>query len=143
MEVKRDNFTISTDQNRIDLEAVHAYLSESYWAKGIPRELVAKSVANSLCFGVYEGAKQIGLARVISDFATYAYLGDVYILPAFQGQGLGKWLIQTVVDHPELQEIRSFLLATRDAHGLYAQFGFEPLPEPQKRMIKRVRSSYE
>ena len=129
-----DDYVISTDPERLDVNAIHAYLTRSYWAKGIPCDVVAKSLKASLCFGVYLKGEQVGLARVISDYATFAYLCDVYILEDHQGQGLGKWLIQVVRDFPALQGLRRFHLATKDAHGLYQQFGFQPLSKPESQM---------
>jgi len=134
MIVQRDEFTISTDPARLDLEAIYAYLSRSYWANGRAKATVAKSLQHSLCFGLYEHERQIGLARVVSDYATFAYLCDVYVLEEFQGRGLGKWLMQTVMAHPELQGLRRWSLATRDAHGLYQQYGFTALQAPDKWM---------
>lgn len=128
------DYVIATDPQRLDVDAIHAYLTQSYWAKGIPRDVVAKSLKASLCFGVYLGDGQVGLARVISDYATFAYLCDVYILEEHQGKGLGKWLIQVVRDFPDLQGLRRFHLATKDAHGLYQQFGFQPLSKPESQM---------
>ncbi len=133
-EYRRDNFTINTDPARLDVDAIHAYLTRSYWAEGIPRDVVARSLQHSLCFGVYDGAKQIGLARVISDYATYAYLADVYILEDYRGQGLGKWLMACVMSHPDVQGLRRWSLATRDAHGLYRQYGFTVLARPERWM---------
>ncbi len=133
-EYRRDNFTINTDPARLDVDAIHAYLTRSYWAEGIPRDVVARSLQHSLCFGVYDGAKQIGLARVISDYATYAYLADVYILEDYRGQGLGKWLMACVMSHPDVQGLRRWSLATRDAHGLYRQYGFAELARPERWM---------
>ena len=130
----RDNFLISTDPSKIDLDAVHAYLVRSYWAEGIPREVVERSIKWSLCFGVYDGTKQIGFARVITDRATYAYIGDVYILEEYRGKGLSKWLMSCIKAHPDLQGLRRWALATRDAHGLYRQFGFADLKAPEKWM---------
>jgi N-acetylglutamate synthase-like GNAT family acetyltransferase len=122
----REAFTIYTDPAGADLPAIHDYLSkQSYWAQNVPLETVAKSLRNSLCFHLYAGEKQIGLARVITDKATFAYLCDVYVLPDFRGKGLSKWLMQCVKEHPDLQDIRRFMLATKDAHGLYTQFGFQ------------------
>jgi len=130
----RPPFLISTDPRRIDVVAVHAYLSRSYWAESIPLELVARSIEGSLPFGIYEQEKQVGFARVISDRATFAYLADVYVLESHQGKGLSKWLMEVIMGHPELQGLRRFLLATRDAHGLYAQYGFTPLARPESLM---------
>lgn len=136
--VERDGFVICTDPSWLDVDAVHAFLTRCYWSPGIPRAVVAKALAHSLCFGVYAmdgGVRhQIGLARVISDFATYAYLCDVYVLEAYRGRGLGAWLMETVVAHPELQGLRRFCLFTRDAHGLYARFGFGSMPEAGRYM---------
>jgi GNAT superfamily N-acetyltransferase len=127
----REHFTVTTDPARMDLSVVAGFLSSSYWAAGIAVERVARSVANSLCFSLLEGQRQVGFARVISDYTTVAYLGDVFILPSHRGQGLSKWLVECVIAHPELQGLRRWLLATRDAHGLYRQYGFEPLANPQ------------
>lgn len=122
----RGAFNIFTDPAKADLKAIHQYLSQdSYWAPDIPLETVAKSVKNSLCFSLFAGERQIGFARVVTDKATFAYLADVYVLPEFRGKGLSKWLMQCVKEHPDLQGIRRFMLATKDAHGLYTQFGFQ------------------
>lgn len=112
---------------RQDLDAIHGYLARSYWAEGISRERVARSLAESLCFGLFEGERQIGFARVVTDRATFAYLADVFVLEAWRGRGLGKLLIGAVCAHPDLGDVRRFVLWTRDAHGLYEQFGFERL----------------
>jgi GNAT superfamily N-acetyltransferase len=140
---RRGEFSISTDQSAFDINAIHAYLSTSYWAAGIPLETVARSVANSLCFGVFHHDAQIGFARVITDRATFAYIGDVYILDAFQGRGLGTWLIQIITAHPDLQGLRRWSLVTRDAHGLYARFGFRALSKPAGYMEKSDITSYQ
>jgi GNAT superfamily N-acetyltransferase len=126
----RGEYEISTDRQRIDIAVVHAFLTQSYWSPGIPREVVERAIANSLCFGVYLGAQQVGFARVITDKATFAYLADVFILDSHRGNGLSKWLMEFITGHEELQGLRRFLLATKDAHGLYAQFGFEALANP-------------
>jgi GNAT superfamily N-acetyltransferase len=131
---RKGEFTVSTDPKRIDLDVVHGFLTECYWAKGIAREVVARSVENSLCLGVYASGKQVGFARVISDFATYAYIGDVFVLESFRGRGLGKWLMECIMRHSRLQGLRRWSLVTGDAHGLYAQFGFSPLKKPQNYM---------
>ena len=142
-EYRHGRFTISTDRERMDVDAIHRYLSEeSYWAKGIPRDVVARSLDHSLCFGVYDGEAQIGLARVISDRATYAYLCDVYILDSHRGQGLSKWLMECILAHPELQKLRRFTLATKDAHGLYARYGFAPPVNPASSMEIRNQDVY-
>jgi GNAT superfamily N-acetyltransferase len=127
LEYEKDRFLISTDPARLDLDVIHEFLSHCYWAEGIPRETVARSIQNSLCFGIYDQGKQMGFARVISDYATYAYLGDVFVLEEYRGRGLGKWLMECILRHPRLQGLRRWSLVTRDAHGLYAQFGFTPL----------------
>lgn len=134
MEWTRDGFTISTDRARLDREAIHAFLRGSYWATEVPREVVDRSIENALCFGLYDGPKLIGFARVISDFATFAYLSDVFVLESHRGCGLSKWLMEAVMGHPDLQSLRRWTLATRDAHGLYAQFGFRPLANPDRLM---------
>jgi len=118
---------ISTERARQDVDAIHAYLTRSYWAEGITRERVARSLERSLCFGLFDGARQIGFARVVTDAATFAYLGDVYVLEDYRGRGLGKRLIDAVRAHPDLADLRRFVLWTRDAHGLYEQFGFARL----------------
>ena len=135
---------ISDQPGRLDLDMVHRYLSEeSYWAEGISRELVRRSMAHSLCFGVYARTagggetRQVGFARVVSDRATFAYLADVFILPAHRGRGLSKQLVAAVSAHPELQGLRRWMLATADAHGLYRQHGFTPLAEPERFMERR------
>ena len=132
-------YTISTDRSRLNLAVVHGYLStESYWAQGRTQAVVEKAIENSLCFGVYHLEQQIGFARLVTDYATYAYLPDVFILPAHQGGGLGKWLVQSILGAPEVQMVKRWLLHTRDAHGLYAQFGFTPLASPEMVMERRI-----
>jgi GNAT superfamily N-acetyltransferase len=131
---RKGEFTVSTDPALIDLDVVHSFLTNCYWAKGIPRDVVARSIENSLCFGVYADGKQIGFARVISDYATYAYIGDVFVLDSFRGRGLGKWLMECVMQHPRLQGLRRWSLVTQDAHGLYSKLGFEPLKKPENYM---------
>ena len=133
-ECRRGEFTVSTDRKLIDLDVVHGFLTKCYWAKGISRDVVARSIENSLCFGVYSEGRQVGFARVISDYATYAYIGDVFLLDSFRGRGLGKWLMESIMQHPRLQGLRRWSLVTSDAHGLYAQFGFEPLKKAQNYM---------
>lgn len=134
IEVARGGFRITTDPRRLDLDAVHASLARSYWADGIPKDVVAKSIAGSLCFGLFDAERQIGFARVITDGATFAYLGDVYVLEEYRGRGLGIWLMETVCAHPDLQGLRRFVLLTRDAHSLYRKFGFTPLADPARYM---------
>jgi ribosomal protein S18 acetylase RimI-like enzyme len=133
-EYHRDGFTISTDPARLDVDAVHAFLTTAYWCEGIPRQTVARSLAGSLNFGLYQADRQIGLARVITDFTTFAYLCDVYVLPKFRGRGLGHWLMEHVMAHPDLQGLRRFSLVTRDAHELYRAFGFTEVKSPERHM---------
>jgi GNAT superfamily N-acetyltransferase len=126
-ERSRDTFRITTDAASMDVDAIHAYLTRSYWAEGISKDLMARAMAGSLCFGLLDGARQIGFARVITDRATYAYLCDVYVLEEYQGRGLGTWLMGELMTHPDLQGLRRFGLVTRDAHGLYEKCGFTAL----------------
>ena len=128
-------YTLSTDPDRLNLAAIHQFLStEAYWCRGIPFELVEKAAANSLNFGLYHDEQQVGYGRVVTDFATVAYLGDVYVLADHRGRGLSKWLMDTIRTHPELQGFRRWILLTGDAHGLYQQFGWQPIAEPGKWM---------
>ena len=139
MEYQRDDYTISTDKTRLNLGLVFDYLSHTaYWAQGRPLAKVSKSIEHSLCFGVYKGAEQVGFARVVTDYATFAWLCDVFILEPHRGRGLGKWLITCIVRHPELQGLGIFLLATRDAHELYRRYGgFKDLESPKRWMVRR------
>jgi GNAT superfamily N-acetyltransferase len=132
----RNNFTISTARDLLDNQLIQEFLAnESYWAKGIPLSVVEKCIENSLCFGVYDQeGKQVGFARVVTDYATYAYIADVFILEAYRGQGLSKWLMECIMAYPELQGLRRWNLATRDAHELYARYGFTPLRFPERWM---------
>lgn len=130
-ERRRGRHVVTTDPARADVDAAHAYLARSYWAEEIPRELLARAMNNSLCFTLLEDERQVGLARVVTDGTTFAYLCDVYVLEEARGRALGKWLIESVMMHPDLQGVRRFVLCTRDAHGLYAQFGFTPPRNPQ------------
>lgn len=135
LEYRRGEFVISTSGERLNLDVIHEFLTNCYWAKGIPRQVVARSIAHSLCFGVYDGAgSQVGFARVVSDFSTVAYLGDVFVLDSHRGRGLSKWLMECVMQHPALQNLRRWILLTRDAHGLYSQFGFSPVKAPERYM---------
>ena len=144
MDATRGEYVISTDRARIPLEVVHRYLSEeSYWAHGIPLATVQASVQNALNFGVYHGADLVGFARVVTDYATFAYVGDVFVLPAHRGRGLSKWLMETIAADPRLSGFRRWLLATRDAHGLYAQSGYLPLAAPERWMERKPITGYE
>lgn len=127
-------FEISSDPARLDIDLIHAFLGATYWAAGRTRETVERSIRNSLCFGVYAAGGQVAFARVITDRAVFAYLADVFVLPAHRGRGISKALVAHIVEHPDLAGIPVFLLRTRDAHGLYAHFGFEPLRSPEEMM---------
>jgi GNAT superfamily N-acetyltransferase len=131
---QRGEFTISTDKSLLDVEIIHGFLTTSYWAAGRTIETVRRSLENSLPFGVYKGGQQVGFARVITDYATFAWIADVFILDSFQGQGLGKWLMEVIISHPELQGFRRWVLATKDAHELYRKFGFKGLKLPERWM---------
>jgi GNAT superfamily N-acetyltransferase len=131
MEWVRDRCTVSCDPAKLDHDLVAGFLASSYWAQGIPAATVQKSIEGSLCFALLADDRQVGFARVISDRATIAYVGDVFVLPEYRGRGLGKWLMQCVLAHPELQHLRRWILVTRDAHGLYEQFGFRALARPE------------
>jgi len=136
IETHRDHFTISTDPARLDVDAIADMLTRAYWAKGRSRDVIARYLQHSLTFGVYDGTRQIGLARVVSDYTTFAWLCDVFIHEDYRGRGLSKWLMETIQSHPDLQGLRRWLLATRDAHGLYQQFGWTPLSNPERWMEK-------
>lgn len=134
-QVQQNEFLISTDGQKLDIPLIHTFLSgDSYWSQGIPLEAVERSLKHSLCFGLYHREQQIGFARVITDYATFAYVGDVFVVPAWRRKGLSKWLVQTILEHPELQGFRRWLLVTADAHGLYEQFGFTCITQPEKFM---------
>ena len=127
-------YCVTTDPERIDFDVVHGFLSRCYWAENIPRETMATAIANSLCFSLLRGDEQIGFARVVTDRSTFAYLADVFVLEAHRGQGLGAWFMGVLFSHPDLQGLRRFQLATRDAHGLYRKFGFEAPKDPSRLM---------
>jgi GNAT superfamily N-acetyltransferase len=128
MESRRGEYAISTDRERLDVGVVHRFLSEeAYWSPGVAREVVERSIENSLCFGLYHGESQVGFARVVTDRAAVAYLADVFVLPGHRGRGLGKWLVETVLAHPDLAGLRRFFLGTADAHALYERYGFRPV----------------
>jgi GNAT superfamily N-acetyltransferase len=158
VEHRQGAFLISTDPAQLDLDLIHNFLTNCYWAKGIPKEVVARSIEHSLCFGIYDeswvelprlakparpGAPQVGFARVISDFATIAYLGDVFLLESHRGRGLGKWMMECIMRHPALQGLRRWILLTRDAHEFYAKVGFTRLEAPERYMELHCPDVYE
>ncbi|PWT74752.1 MAG: GNAT family N-acetyltransferase [Bacteroidetes bacterium] len=143
MEWKREKFRISTKKKELNIEYIHHFISEkSYWAERVPREIVKKSIQGSVCFGLYDGKKQIGFARVITDKATFGYLADVFVDERYRGKGLGEWLMQVIMLHPKLQGFRNWMLSTKDAHGLYAKVGFKPLETPERIMRINVPDIY-
>jgi GNAT superfamily N-acetyltransferase len=135
-------FSISTDKEKMDIPVIHSYLTRSYWAEGIPVETVARAIEGSMCFGLFHGSKQIGVARVISDKATFAYLCDVFIDETYRGKGLGKFLMETIFKHESLQGLRRFTLTTKDAHGLYSRYGFAPLNNVDRWMMIQDSAIY-
>ena len=138
----RNGYEIDTDNNRLDLDAIHGFLKTAYWCEDIPRETVRRAIDHSLCFGLYAAdGDHAGFARAVTDRATFAYLGDVFVMPDHQGNGLGKWLVETILGHPDLRGLRQLLLATRDAHALYARFGFTT-SQPGRLMEVRVPDAY-
>jgi GNAT superfamily N-acetyltransferase len=139
---EREGYLVTTDPAKMQLDAIHGYLSRAYWCEGIPRSTVERAVENSLCFAVLHGEEQVGFARVVTDTATFAYLCDVYVLEEHRGKGLSKWMMECVVGHPKLQGLRRFSLATRDAHGLYKQFGFHAIAKPELLMEILVADIY-
>jgi GNAT superfamily N-acetyltransferase len=134
VEWTRGPFSISTDRERLDRALIHEVLAGSYWAKGIPREIVDRSIEGALCFGIHEGNAQVGFARVITDRATFAYLADVFVLETHRGRGLAAWLMEVIKGHPDLQGLRRWILMTRDAHGLYRRFGFREIADASRCM---------
>jgi GNAT superfamily N-acetyltransferase len=141
-EWRKGDYLVSTDNHRLDLAVIHGFLTTSYWAEGIPFDIVKKSIDHSLNFGLYRGDQQIGFARVITDYATFAYIGDVFILEEYRGRGLSKWMMEAVAEHPELQGLRQWLLFTRDAHGLYEKTGFTRAENAERLMVKRSPDVY-
>ena len=139
----RDDYTISTDPGRLQIPVVHGYLSTSYWSAGIPREVVERSIRHSLCYGIYHGESQVGFARVITDYATYGYLADVFVLEAHRGRGLARWLLECIMETPEVQGLRRWMLVTRDAHRLYQSAGFHRAAQPERVMEKVDRDVYQ
>ncbi len=143
MELERGGFTISTDKERLDIGMIQGFLSErSYWARTRSLEQTQVAIENSICFGVYRGERQIGFSRVVTDRATFAYLGDVFIIEEFRGQHLGSWVMEAIISHPELQGLRRWVLATRDAHSLYTKYGFRELVHPERWMERPAPDAY-
>ena len=144
MDVRHQDYVVSDDPARLDLDAIHAFLSRSYWARDIPRETVARSLANSLCIGAYAAdGRQVGLARFVTDRATFCYVCDVYVLEEHRGRGLSAAMMRAAADHPDLQGLRRWNLVTKDAHGLYAKFGFVPATHPEHSMERRDPGIYQ
>lgn len=142
-ELEQQGYSISTDKAKLDIPAIHDYLStQTYWSEGIPRATVQSAIDHSLSFGVYHQEQQVGFCRVISDYTTFAYLADVFIIPAHRGKGLSKWLIKTVMEHPQLQGLRRWMLMTRDAHDLYLQFGWKVIEKPERCMEIAYKDIY-
>lgn len=127
MTIEKNHFKITTEKAKFDIEFIHSFLTRSYWAEGISKEVIERSIEGALCFGLFESDKQIGFARMITDKATFAYLADVFIIEEYRGRGLSKWLMEVIMSHPSLQGLRRMMLATKDAHGLYEKFGFTAL----------------
>jgi GNAT superfamily N-acetyltransferase len=141
-EFHKGNFTISTDKNKLQINVIHKFLSKTYWAKNIPVNIVQTSIENSLCYGVYSKEMQIGFARIVTDYSTFAFLADVFILEEFRGKGLSKWLMNCILENIELQKIRGWLLKTADAHDLYKKFGFTAPARPERIMELKIIESY-
>ena len=138
----RDGYAISTDPARLDLDVIHAFLTSAYWAMGIPKEAVRRSIEHSIPFGVYRDSALAGFGRVITDMTTFGYVGDVFVLEPHRGRGLSKWLMECLLAHPDLQGFRRWVLLTRDAHGLYRQFGFTPPAHPDRYMERWIPDAY-
>lgn len=138
-----DGYSISADPNRLEIDVIHQFIAGSYWARAIPRDLIERMIRHSLCFGVYHPDGQVGFARVISDYTTFAYLADVFILPPHRGRGLSKILVESILAHPDLQGLRRWMLITADAQGLYAPFGFQPIAHPERHMEIHRPGMYE
>ena len=141
-ERRRDDLVVSTDRRRLDVDLIHRVLASTYWANGIPRDVVVRAIAGSIAFGLYENGQLVGFARVVSDLATYAYLADVFVVEARRGHGLGDWLVESILLHPQLQGLRRFSLITRDAARLYARHGFATPAEPSGYMERVDRDVY-
>jgi GNAT superfamily N-acetyltransferase len=137
-----DGLTLTDDKSRMDLDVIHGYLCNAYWSVGVPRNIVQKAIANSLCFGVFDQAVQVAFARVVTDYATFAYLADVFVIPDYRGRGISKWMVEAIVNDARLKVVRRFLLFTRDAHGLYEKFGFRQMTMPESAMEIKVENPY-
>ena len=142
-ELSGGGYVVTTDVSRLDIDYIHAFLTESYWAHGIPRDVVARAIENSLNFGLFDGKRQVGFARAITDRAWYAYIADVFVDEAHRGKGLGKLIMEAVTSHPDLQNLRRMMLGTADAHGLYRQFGFTDLDQPERWMTRGDPAIYQ
>lgn len=138
----RGEFEVNTDPAKIDIAVVHGFLTNCYWAKGIPEKVVRNSIENSICFGVYKNGRQIGFARIITDRATFSYIADVFILEPHRGGGLSRWMMECILEHPELQGLRRWALVTADAHGLYEKFGFHRVKNPERWMERHDPDVY-
>lgn len=136
-EISKMGFTISTDKRKLRIKTIHNFLSEAYWSRGISVEKVKRGIKGACCFGVYRDEEQVGFARVVTDFVSFGYIADVFIIEKYRGRGLSIWLVKAILNHPELKGMKAWMLATKDAHALYAKFGFEPLEEPQKYMQRK------
>lgn len=139
-EIKKKDILISTDKRKLQIKVIHNFLTESYWCSGIPLDVIKTQIKNSFCVGVYIQKEQVGFARVVTDYASHAYLCDVFILESHRGKGLSKLLMEFIFKHPKLKKIRAWKLATRDAHGLYAKFGFTPETNPERLMIRKTKT---
>lgn len=142
MEWHKGEYTLSTDRARLEFDTIHEHLTQAYWSVGIPRATVERAFANSLCFGIYGPEGIVGWSRVITDYATYGYLADVYVLPEHRGKGLSKWMMEFILVHPDLQGLRNITLLTRDAQGLYAQYGFKHHDDPKRFMMRNNPDVY-
>jgi GNAT superfamily N-acetyltransferase len=141
MEIRKDEFLISTDKDKLDIEVIATFLQSSYWATGRSMEVINKSIETSLCFGLYDDGRQIGFARFTTDYATFAWLADVFILDEYRGRGLGKWLMETIHSHPDLNTVYIWILATKDAHGLYLKYGYETIVESKRFMLRYLKAN--
>lgn len=139
----KHKFYISTDKSKLDISLIHNSLKTLYWTENIPLAILSKSINNSLCFGLYEGDKQVGFARVITDYTTSALLKDVFILEPYREQGFGIWFVESILEYPELQKVAMWLLGTKDAHGLYRRYGFKDLKQPERIMIRLNPNAYQ